>query len=148
MRVHLPEGFCPNGNQPQTPLRATYVSVAPAVNKMLGDIVEQKLAFVLPFDSAKRYVPRMHLGKAHWTKKKGKPSGRPLGDLTFVDGTPLKDRKSTRLNSRHSFPTRRSSDLFCIGVPLQSLCPECGHHFSNVFYGGVYYVPVICRCCC
>ena len=89
MKVHLPVGFTPNGKEPQTPLRATYVSVAPAVNKMLGDIVEQKLAFILPLESAKRYVPRLHLGKAHWTKKKGKPSGRPLGDLTFVDGTPL-----------------------------------------------------------
>ena len=89
VRVHLPEGFCPNGNQPQTPSRATYVSVAPAVNKMLGDIVEQKLAFILLFDLAKRHVPRMHLGKAHWTKKKGKPFGRQLGDLTLVDGTPL-----------------------------------------------------------
>ena len=70
-------------------MRATYVSVASAVNKKLGDIVEQKLAFILSFVSAKRYVHRLHLGKAHWTKKKGKPSGRPLGDLTFVDGTPL-----------------------------------------------------------
>ena len=89
MRVHLPEGFFPNGEKQQTPLRATYVSVAPAVNKMLGDVVEQKLAFILSGDSARKYVPRMHLGKAHWTKKKGKPSGRPLSDLTFVDGTPL-----------------------------------------------------------
>jgi hypothetical protein len=27
--------------------------------------------------------------KAHWTVKKGKPSGRPLGDLSNVDGTKI-----------------------------------------------------------
>lgn len=43
----VPEAFSPNGKEQQTPLRATYVSVAPAVNKMLGDVVEQRLAFIL-----------------------------------------------------------------------------------------------------
>ena len=89
MRVHQPKNFTPNGRSPQSPLRATYVSVASAVNKMLGDIVQQKLAFLIPYNTAKEYVPNLHLCKAHWTRKKGKPSGRPLGDLTFVDGTPL-----------------------------------------------------------
>ena len=89
MWVPLPTDFKPNGQDPPTPLRATYVSVAPAVNKMLGDIVGQKLAFLLTYEAARRHVPNLHLCKAHWTKKKGKPSGRPLGDLTYVDGTPL-----------------------------------------------------------
>ena len=89
MHVPLPEGFTPNGKETPTPLRSTYVTVAPAVNKMLGDIVEQRLAFLLPYEDAVRYVPNLHLCKAHWTRKKGKPSGRPLGDLTYVDGTPL-----------------------------------------------------------
>jgi hypothetical protein len=40
MKVHRPEGFKPNGNLPRTPLRATYVAVAPAVNRMLGDRFE------------------------------------------------------------------------------------------------------------
>jgi hypothetical protein len=38
MVVHPPLGFQPNGNLPRTPLRATYVAVAPAVNKMLGEL--------------------------------------------------------------------------------------------------------------
>ena len=89
MHVPLPPGFTPNGQDTPTPLRATYVTVAPAVNKMLGDVVEQRLAFLLPYEEARRYVPNLHLCKAHWTRKKGKPSGRPLGDLTYVDGTPI-----------------------------------------------------------
>ena len=101
MWVPLPVGFTPNGQDPPTPLRAAYVSVAPAVNKMLGDVVQQRLAFILPYEDAKRYVPRLHLCKAHWTKKKGKPSGRPLGDLTFVDGTPINTPEMSEAAAHH-----------------------------------------------
>ena len=89
MWVPLPIGFKPNGQDTPTSLRTAYESVAPTVNKMLGDVVEQKLAFLLTYEAAWRHVPHLHLCKAHWTKKKGKPSGRPLGDLTYIDGTPL-----------------------------------------------------------
>jgi hypothetical protein len=88
-KVHLPVGFEPNGMRERPSLRKTYVEVATAVNKMLGAVVEQRLAFLLPLDMAQRYVPGLHLCKAHWTVKKGKPSGRPLGDLSRVDGTPI-----------------------------------------------------------
>ena len=89
MRVALPENFVPNGNQPRSPLRSSYEAVSKAVNKMLGAIIEQRLAFILPLHMAQAYVPNLHLCKAHWTTKKGKASGRPLGDLSNVDGTPL-----------------------------------------------------------
>lgn len=65
------------------------MAVSPVVNKMLGDIVEQRLAFLLPYKDAVLHVPNLHLCKAHWTRKKGKASGQPLGDLTCVDGTPI-----------------------------------------------------------
>lgn len=35
------------------------------------------------------HLCNLHLCKAHWTTKKGKASGRPLGDLSNVDGTQL-----------------------------------------------------------
>ena len=89
MRVHLPVSFVPNGKQPRTPLRSTYELVASAVNKMLGTLIEQRLAFLLSLSLAQEHVPNLHICKAHWTTKKGKASGRPLGDLSFVDGTPL-----------------------------------------------------------
>jgi hypothetical protein len=77
MRVHLPEGFTPNGSLPRTPLRDNYVAVSTAVNKMLAALIEEKLAFLLPMEMAQRHVKRLHFCKAHWTTKKGKPSGRP-----------------------------------------------------------------------
>ena len=62
---------------------------------MLGAIVEQRLAFLLPKAMALRYIPNLHLGAAHWTPKNGKPSGRPIGDLTYVTGTPLNSNETT-----------------------------------------------------
>ena len=87
MRVHLPEGFTPNGSLPRTPLRSTYDCVSSTVIKMLGAVVEQRLAFLIPLELAQRCVSNLHLCKAHWTTKKGKASCRPLGDLSCVDGT-------------------------------------------------------------
>ena len=89
MKVHLPDGFAPNGMMERSKRRPIYESVAPAVNKMFGGLLEQRLAFLLPLKMAQECVPNLHLSKAHWTVKKGKPSGRPLGDLSNVDGTPL-----------------------------------------------------------
>jgi hypothetical protein len=39
MKVHLPEGFHPNGHQPRTDLRDIYADVAPAMNKMYYVII-------------------------------------------------------------------------------------------------------------
>jgi hypothetical protein len=89
MKVHPPEGFKTNGMMPRTDRRPIYETVASVVNKMLGAIVDQRLAFLLPLEFAQRHVPNLHLCKAHWTVKKGKPSGRPLGDLSNVDGTKI-----------------------------------------------------------
>ena len=55
----------------RSPLRASYETVAIAVNKMLGAVWDQKLAFFLPLEMAQEYVPNLHLCKAHWTPKKG-----------------------------------------------------------------------------
>ena len=95
MRVPLPTDFVPNGTQPSAALRSTYLKVDTAVNKMLGSIVEQRLAFLLPKDLAVQCIPNLHLGAAHWTPKKGKPVGRPIGDLTYVSGTPLNSEETT-----------------------------------------------------
>ena len=85
----------PNGTQPSAALRSTYLKVDTVVNKMLGSIVEQRLAFLLPKDLAVQCIPNLHLGAAHWTPKKGKPVGRPIGDLTYVSGTPLNSEETT-----------------------------------------------------
>ena len=95
MRVPLPTGFLPNGTTPTAKLRSTYLKVHPAVNRMLGEVVQQRLAFVLPKKLAIEMIPNLHLSAAHWTIKKGKPCGRPIGDMTYVTGTPLNTPETT-----------------------------------------------------
>jgi hypothetical protein len=68
---------------------------------MLGAVVEQKLAFLIPLEMAQRHVPERHLCKAHWCTKKGKASGRPLGDLSYVDGTPLNTNETAAAAMQH-----------------------------------------------
>jgi hypothetical protein len=68
---------------------------------MMGAVVEQKLAFLLPLRTAQQYVPELHLRKAHWCTKKGQASGRPLGDLSNVVGTPLNTDETADAASRH-----------------------------------------------
>ena len=89
MRVPLPAGFTPNGKGLLTPLRPAYVDVHQAVDKMLAELHTQGLAFCLPKKEAIDLIDGLHLGKASWTRKKGKPSGRSIGDMSFCDGTPL-----------------------------------------------------------
>ena len=101
MKVHLPEGFEPNGHQPRSELRDTYVDVAPAMNKMYGAVIADRLAFLLPLDLALQHVPNLHLSKAHWCPKKGKPSGRPLGDLSNVDGTRINTDDTAKAASEY-----------------------------------------------
>jgi hypothetical protein len=79
MKVHVPEGFEPNGHQPRSDIRDIYIDVAPALNKMCGAVIADRLAFLLPLDLALQHVPNLHLSKAHWCPKKGKPYRRPLG---------------------------------------------------------------------
>ena len=89
MRVPLPVGFAPNGKGERTPLRPAYVEVHQAVDKMLADLHAQGLAFCLPKTEAIAFIDGLHLGKASWTPKKGKASGRSIGDMSFCDGAPL-----------------------------------------------------------
>ena len=78
MRVPLPAGFTPNGKGLLTPLRPAYVDVHQAVDKMLAELHTQGLAFCLPKKEAIDLIDGLHLGKASWTPKKGKPSGRSI----------------------------------------------------------------------
>ena len=95
MRVPRPDGFSPNGKSLLSPLRPSYLKVAGAVNKMIAGIVTERLGFLLPKALAIRTIANLHLCTAHWTPKKGKKSGRPIGDLTFVDGMALNSDETT-----------------------------------------------------
>ena len=116
MRVFLPSEFIPNGKDIPSPLRESYLAVAPAVNRMLGDMIDTRLAFILPLALALQYVPRLHFCKAHWTPKKGKASGRPLGDLTYVDGTPLNTPETAKMATDYYGPINHPTiqDIACM----------------------------------
>ena len=91
MRVHLPEGFAPNGTLPRTSRRPIYETVATAVNKMLGGIVAQKLAFLLPLDLALQHVPSCISARRTGLSKKENHLGNPLGTSVMLMG-PLSTR--------------------------------------------------------
>ena len=97
MRVPLPVGFVPNGKGNHTSLRPAYVEVHQAVDRMLADLHAQGLAFCLPKAEAIALIDGLHLGKASWTPKKGKASGRCIGDMSFCDGTPLNCEESKQI---------------------------------------------------
>lgn len=85
---HCPS-FVPNSLGKTTPPRELYLKVHNAVDKMLFALHEQGLAFILPEAAALKHIPNLNCCKAHWARKKGKKSGRPIGDLSNGDGTPL-----------------------------------------------------------
>ena len=128
MRVHLPVGFTPKGNQPRTPLRSTYELVSPAVNKMLGALIEQRLAFLLPLSVAQEHVPNLHICKAHWTTKKGKASERP-----FVDGTPLNTDDTAEAANLY-YGQIRHPTIEDIAVMVQEFWVEAKKHNPSLRY--------------
>ena len=97
MRVPLPAGFVPDGKGDHTPMQPAYVEVHQAVDRMLADLHAQGLAFCLPKTEAIALIDGLHLGKASWTPKKGKASGRCIGDISFCDGTPLNCEESKQI---------------------------------------------------
>jgi hypothetical protein len=106
MKVHVSEGFQPNGHGPRTELRDIYVDVAPAVNKMYGATLADRLAFLLPLDLALQHVRNLHLSKEHWCPKKGKASGRPLSDLSNADGTRINTDATAEAASHYYWTIR------------------------------------------
>jgi hypothetical protein len=50
---------------------------------------------------AQRYVPELHLCTALWTTKKGEASGRPLGNLSYVNCTPLNTDETADAAAAH-----------------------------------------------
>ena len=67
-------------------LSSTYLKVRHAVDKMLGDLHDQKLGFILPKKLARGKITH-HLMTSSWTTKSGNKCGRNIGDMTYVDET-------------------------------------------------------------
>ena len=56
MQVPKPEGFVPNGKTSSRGFHKVYQRVNLAVNKMLGDLHDQQLGFVLPESLAREFI--------------------------------------------------------------------------------------------
>jgi hypothetical protein len=68
---------------PSNVLSPSYRKLSTAVNKMLfEDFVENRLAFILPWDEVKKHVDNFHLSRLSWTSKVGKKKGRPILDCS------------------------------------------------------------------
>lgn len=87
MPIPVAADFAPNGRVPGVGarLRTSYVRTAGAVNKMLFEQGDSKLCLVLRREVADQ-IPGVHYSPLAWTPKKGKASGRPIGDLSDGDG--------------------------------------------------------------
>jgi hypothetical protein len=79
VQLTTPTGFVPNSTPGK--LRAKYVRIAPAVNKLLIQLHTAELVFILPTPLATK-IPGIHFSDIHWAVKKGKPQGRPIGDTS------------------------------------------------------------------
>ena len=60
----------------------------------------------MPKKLAIETIPRLHLCTAHWAQKTGKKSGRPIGDMTYVDGTALNTEEATKEAEDYYGPIR------------------------------------------
>jgi hypothetical protein len=80
MTVPLPADFIPNGRGTTGKLTKAYLSAAPAVDKMLYDLHQLRLGFVLETSTA-RNIPNCHYANASWTIKRDKACGRGLSDM-------------------------------------------------------------------
>ena len=66
------------------PLRQRYKLVAPVVNKLMAELHSKGLIFIFPTEQAKQ-IEGIHYSQTHWTFKKGKRQGRPIGDASATE---------------------------------------------------------------
>jgi len=94
----VPDNFVPNGAP--YGLRKKYIAMASVINRLLFDLYEKKLCIIvhtsdiLKVQLSTRFGPRpckpLQYSSVHWTTKRGKPKGRPLGDSSAEEsGQPL-----------------------------------------------------------
>ena len=82
MDIIVEQNFVPNSVPPK--LRAKYLRVAPAFNKMILEQYEAG-AILIMSTAAARNVPGVHFSSAHWTVKSGKKKGRNIGDCSNAE---------------------------------------------------------------
>jgi hypothetical protein len=83
--VPKPEGFVPNGTTSSKGLHKVYKRVHAAVDRMLGDIHNQQLGFILPETISREHIEHNRM-LSKWVPKKKKQSSRNIGDLSYCEG--------------------------------------------------------------
>jgi len=81
IRIFVTDGFVPNGEGHRPPLRAKYVEVSAAVNKLMYELYQAGVVVLLPTEIAGG-LKGVHFSSTHWTTKRGKKKGRPIGDCS------------------------------------------------------------------
>lgn len=106
----VPTGFVPNGAP--YGLRRKYVQMASVINRLLFDLYQKHLCIIIPTADALRIKESSRFGptpcrplqysSVHWTTKRGKEKGRPLGDSAAKEsGQPLNsDEVKTMVDDR------------------------------------------------
>ena len=65
IRVPIPEEFQQYANLALTHLRSTYIKVHTTGKRLMGDLIEKGLAFVIPKDIVIKHITNLHIAKAH-----------------------------------------------------------------------------------
>lgn len=90
MAIPKPDVFVPNGATSTKGLHKVYKRVHSAVDKMLGDLHDQQLGFVVPEVLSREAIEHNRI-TSKWALKKGKKCGRNIGDMScgeksYLDG--------------------------------------------------------------
>ena len=95
MDIVVGKDFIPNGTPPK--LRAKYIRIAPAFNKMILELYDAGAILIIPTSTAKK-ISGVHFSSAHWTVKSGKKKGRNIGDCSNAeDGSVLNSLEVQKL---------------------------------------------------
>ena len=72
--------------------------MAPAVNKLMYQLYEKGNIIIIPTETAK-LVNGVHFSSTHWALKKGKVSGRPIGNASASEegASPLNSERVKEL---------------------------------------------------
>ena len=114
IRVETPPDFIPNGAFPQPPLRALYLKVHSAVDRMVYDTHKKGWCFFLTMASA-LLLTGIHFVAAHWAVNKGKLEGRTITDASGGRlGSILNGSITRDLSKEHYRPIQHPTIVFMI----------------------------------
>lgn len=121
------------------PLRPRYVTVHPVIHRIFDKQLRDGTVFILPLAEAQS-IPGVHLHNfQHWTRKKGKPQGRAIADLSNTPDqftqTPINGRSGEErsdLNARYNTTYGVIKHPSLIDLMLMILTQADQHGWENI----------------